>query len=203
MRKNLNPIIVASGIAFLGLIQLQGTANAQEPIGPPKPMVVVNSPDKPIPVTGSVQVSGGLQVTNTPTVDARQSGPWSVSLSGTPTVGIDSNNNTVKVVRNGTRLVSNNNINYANGAVTFNIVDISEYSKVRVQFANSGNSDVQVTIFSQDLSALPQVYLFEYETFTVPALGRVNRLYDTLGTIVNMQFTSSGSGSVRVGVFGN
>ena len=203
MRKSRNPFIVAFGIVLIGLTQLLGTANAQELLGPVRPVVVVNTPDKPVPVTGSVQISGGLQVTNTPTVDARQSGPWSVAVSGTPTVGIDPDNNTVRVARNGTRLVSNRNIGYFSDSITPNIVDISEYSKVRIQFANSGNSDVQVTIFSQDLSALPQVYLFEYEVFTVPALGRVNKLYDTLGTMVNMQFTSSGNGSVRVGVFGN
>ena len=185
------------------IITAAATASAQNIPGETKPVLVVNTPDKPVPVTGSVQVSGGLQVTNTPTVDARQSGPWSVTVSGTPTVGIDPNNNTVRAARNGTKLVSNNNVGYDSDGVTFNIVDISDCSKVRIQFANTGNSDVQVKIFSQDLSALPQVYLFEYETFTVPAHGRVNKLYDTLGTMVNMQFTSSGNGSVRVGVFGN
>lgn len=193
MRKG----IYFTGLILLSLTQLAALANGQAPPVPERPVVVVNSASNPVPVTGAVEV------TNAPTVNARQSGPWSVTVGGTPTFAIDPNNNTVKVVRAGTSLVSNRSINYISTGVTFNPVDISAYSKVRIQFTNSGNSDLAVTIYSQDLSALPQVYLFEYETFTVPALGRVNRLYDTLGTMVNMRLASSGTGSVQVGVFGS
>lgn len=188
-------VIVALGAATF-------RTSAQSAPGQTRPVVVRNTSDNPVPVTGSVQVSGGVQVTNTPTVDARQSGTWGVTLNGTPTVVIDPNS-AVRITRQGTRLVSNEDVGYTANASTFNIVDISEYSKVRIQFQNYGNSDVEITIASQDLSALPQVYLFEYETFTIPAHGRVNRLYDTLGSMVNMRLTSTGTGSVRIGVFGN
>jgi hypothetical protein len=58
-----------------------------------------------VQVPGNLNVSGTLSTTstqnvnvvNTPTVSAQQSGPWNVSLNGTPTVGLDAANNTVKI----------------------------------------------------------------------------------------------------------
>ena len=38
-----------------------------------------------------------VNVVNTPTVSAQQSGPWNVDINGTPTVGLDPGNNTVKI----------------------------------------------------------------------------------------------------------
>jgi hypothetical protein len=37
-----------------------------------------------------------VNVVNTPTVNAQQSGPWTVGISGTPVVGLDAANNTVR-----------------------------------------------------------------------------------------------------------
>lgn len=38
-----------------------------------------------------------VNVVNTPTVNAQQSGTWNVGINGTPVVGLDAGNNTVKV----------------------------------------------------------------------------------------------------------
>ena len=37
-----------------------------------------------------------VNVVNTPTVTAQQGGPWTVGISGTPVVGLDASNNTVR-----------------------------------------------------------------------------------------------------------
>ena len=47
------------------------------------PVTVVNTP---LPVTGNATVSGTVNIGNTPTVNAQQSGPWSVDINGTPAV---------------------------------------------------------------------------------------------------------------------
>src|SRR5215510_10186376 len=38
-----------------------------------------------------------VNVVNTPTVNAQQSGTWNVGINGTPVVGLDAGNNTVKI----------------------------------------------------------------------------------------------------------
>src|SRR5260370_668311 len=74
------------------------------------PVIVVNTPSQPVPVTGTVTgtVTGNVQaqqsgawnvgitgtpsvnIANSPTVLARQSGPWTVGISSTPTVQVAS-----------------------------------------------------------------------------------------------------------------
>lgn len=49
---------------------------------------VVNPSTEPVPIQGSATVSG--------TVQAAQSGTWNVGINGTPVVGLDASNNTVK-----------------------------------------------------------------------------------------------------------
>ena len=53
------------------------------------PVTVVNTP---LPVTGNTTVSGTVDIGNTPTVNAQQSGRWNVGILGTPTVNIGSGN---------------------------------------------------------------------------------------------------------------
>lgn len=56
-------------ISILGAV---GYAQTEEPVGPTKPVVVVNSSANPVPVSGTV--SGSVSVTNTLNVKAEQSG---------------------------------------------------------------------------------------------------------------------------------
>src|SRR5690349_23695235 len=72
---------LAVGCIALGLSLLCAPIYAQKTA----PVVVTNTSANPVPV------SGGVVVTNVPSVDAysRQSGEWTVGLSGTPTVRID------------------------------------------------------------------------------------------------------------------
>ena len=47
------------------------------------PVTVVNTAGNPVPVVGTVngQITGDVNVTNSPTVKAQQSGPWTVSVA--------------------------------------------------------------------------------------------------------------------------
>jgi hypothetical protein len=196
-------VVSVFGTLVVGLV-LSQFANGQTPVGEPRPVVVVNSASSPVPVTGTV--TGTVEISNTATVNATQSGPWNVSLLGTPTVKIDPDNNTVKIAGNGTALVFLDTRSYpdSNGKIDIGSIDIRQYSKVRVQVVNSGGSDVDMTVSTADLSALPSVYLFENETVTVGANSRFNKVYDTLGTWVLFSVRShGGSGSVQLAVFGS
>jgi hypothetical protein len=53
-------------------------------------VTVDNTSANPVPVAiqGTAAVAGGVAITNSPTVQAAQSGAWSVALSGTPNVSI-------------------------------------------------------------------------------------------------------------------
>lgn len=196
-------VVSVFGLMFVGLL-LSQVANGQTPVGEPRPVVVVNSASNPIPVTGSV--TGSVEISNTATVNAKQSGPWSVSLADSPTVKIDPDNNTVKLAHSGTELVFLDSRAYpdSNGKIDIGSFDIRPFAKVRLQLLNSGSSDIDVTISSADLSNLPSVYLFENETVTVHAGERFNKLYDTLGTWALVSVRShSASGTVQLAVFGS
>jgi len=196
-------VVSVFGLLFVGL-SLSQVANGQTPVGEPRPVVVVNSASNPVPVTGSV--TGTVEISNTATVNAKQSGPWSVSLSETPTVKIDPDNNTVKIAGNGTALVFLDARSYpdSSGKIDIGSIDIRQYSKVRVQVVNTGGSDVDLTVSTADLSNLPNVYLFENEAVTVGANSRFSKVYDTLGTWVLFSVHShGGSGSVQLAVFGS
>lgn len=66
-------------LAFAGLLACAAVARAEDPVGPTKPVVIVNSAQQAIPVTGTV--AGTVTVANAPTVHATQSGPWVVAAA--------------------------------------------------------------------------------------------------------------------------
>jgi len=57
---------------------------------PDKDVRVINSPTEAVPTIaqGTTNVAGAVSVTNTPTVNAQQSGAWNVGLTGSPTVQV-------------------------------------------------------------------------------------------------------------------
>src|SRR5690348_8918824 len=104
MKNRSLKIIGVIGFLVVGLLMAQNAFGQDStPVGQPRPVVVVNSASSPITVTGSV--TGTVEISNTATVNAKQSGSWDVSLLGTPTVKIDPDNNTVKIAGNCTALV--------------------------------------------------------------------------------------------------
>jgi hypothetical protein len=81
------PLLAVAFIALGAPLSAGGAADS-DPVGPVKPVVIVNTAAQPVPVQGTV--SGSVSVVNTPsvtlvntpTVDARQSGAWNVTLAG-------------------------------------------------------------------------------------------------------------------------
>jgi hypothetical protein len=89
-------------IALIGLVSLTtiatvmmphlsyGSPGASAPTPSTQNVNVVNTP------TVALAASSSVGISNTPTVNAQQTGPWSVDINGTPVVGLDDANNTVK-----------------------------------------------------------------------------------------------------------
>ena len=86
------PRLFGIGLGIAMLLATVSIAKGQQ--GPPPsagsaPVTVVNTP---LAVTGNTTVSGSVAISNTPTVNAKQSGNWNVGIVGTPTVNIGSGN---------------------------------------------------------------------------------------------------------------
>src|SRR5215467_1253633 len=84
MKRFRNSIL--TGISLVVLFAVGTMTNPRNGFGSPG-----GSPGAPSAQTQNVNV------VNTPTVNAQQAGPWSVSISGAPSVGLDSSNNTVRI----------------------------------------------------------------------------------------------------------
>ena len=84
LTASLGLILFVSVIAF-SLPQM-GHAN----FPPDKDVKVINTPAEAVPVAvqGTTTVAGSVNVANTPTVNAKQSGAWNVGITGTPTVEV-------------------------------------------------------------------------------------------------------------------
>jgi hypothetical protein len=90
-------------IALIGLVSLMtvvtvvlphtsygsgGKTASSAPTSQTQSVKVVNTLSEPVPIQGTATVNG--------TVQAAQAGTWNVGISGTPVVGLDAANNTVK-----------------------------------------------------------------------------------------------------------
>lgn len=81
----------------VAVVALSGSPARATAPPPEKDVIVVNTPDQPVPVVGSVEVSGSTTVTGD--VNASQSGPWNVGASqnGSWLVGINPAQNQVSL----------------------------------------------------------------------------------------------------------
>ncbi|HEV8367924.1 MAG TPA: hypothetical protein VGQ39_08235 [Pyrinomonadaceae bacterium] len=75
-------------IATVALPHVGRGAGSSAPTSQTQNVRVVNTGSEPVPIVGNTTVNG--------TVQAQQSGSWNVGINGTPTVGLDFSNNTVK-----------------------------------------------------------------------------------------------------------
>ena len=91
--KNLKHYLTASIglILFVSVIALSLPQRGHANFAPDKDVKVINTPAEAVPVVaqGTTNVAGSVNVANTPTVNAKQSGAWNVAITGTPTVEID------------------------------------------------------------------------------------------------------------------
>ncbi len=102
--KSIKSYFLAAAFAVLvGSLVLSGayTSNAAPPPAGAQDVKVVNTSANPVPTQaqGTTDIAGIVSVTNTPTVLAKQGGPWNVGISGTPTVQIDNAANAPVFVR--------------------------------------------------------------------------------------------------------
>ena len=137
-------------------------------------------------------------------VDAQQSGPWSVGITGTPSFGIDPASNTVNIVGGGTRLAFNQSfIGMPTSGKTLDPIDISAFAKIRFSVTVNGSGSIQFFLLSGTGGQFPAGY--ELDSFKVDAGGgNLTRTYDVagLGLLIQMIPTSSDNQAI-IGVFGN
>lgn len=188
-------LAIAVFLLFIGIAVAQGQ--------PGSPVLVVNKPANPIPVAGEVNIG------TIPAVDAKQSGTWNVGVTGTPTVKLDPNANTVKVDRreNVERVQTVNWTGQPDDAVTTNSTD--RFSKMRVCIAHAAPNAIQVNVFSllSDSFEPTASAFFTYDAFVITTPSTVCRTYDLPGVSVQVKITNTGnnaSGLTRFGiVFGD
>jgi hypothetical protein len=140
IKKALIDTIVIVAIAALTLV----SGNSVVAAPPDKDVIVVNTPAQPVPVSGTVAVTGATTVSGT--VNAAQSGPW--------TVGIDSAHNLVSLAPGGS-LFHNpgfTTIGAAPASVDLGPFDLSDLSKLRIiaRAFNNNGGDIKFTVFAWD-----------------------------------------------------
>jgi len=173
-------------------------------VGPTKPVIVVNPASQPVPVTGTI--SGSVNIANTPTVNAQQSGLWNVGIVGTPTVKLDPSSNTVQFApRSTTVLFDSNRQSFPadfDRRQQFGPINIAAYSNVRVlvaQFGGTGLSNIPIQVFvsTKVLSGTLPLDVFD-------VTGTTSKVYEVAGTELTITLgLASGNYLTQVVVFGN
>lgn len=169
------------------------------------PVNVTNTTANPVPV------SGGVAVTNTPTVDARQSGAWNVGITGTPTVQLDPTANTVKLDSNANTVKLERSRSYqraeeviwtGQGQDAWTTNFSNEFEKVSVCVAHTGPSQIQVNVYSF-VAGSEHAFYFTRDVFVIGSPNTVCKLYELMGSAFQVQILNTGnnaSGLARVGI---
>jgi hypothetical protein len=188
----------------MGVLTLtfQLAARAQEPVGPVKPVVVVNTPSQPVPVTGTI--TGVVTLGNTPNVNIANTP--NVSIVNTPTVRIDPGSNAVVVAPRSTQLLLNTGVyDVSQGGYPATApIDVSSFSRIRVVAFNQSDSDGPFSIFVSVRLPGGLVVSLDGANFGSLQPGQVfNRVYEVPGQ--SIQVNVGGNGPNRNGgiaVFG-
>jgi hypothetical protein len=159
---NVEKVKAAALLAGLLCVLGSGVSFAAQP----QSVVVTNSPSSPVPVSGTVGVSGGVTVGNT------QASPLFV----TPTTGTT------------TTLAGTDSLTFAtNGTVATTTVSVNKCSQIRIGVSTENDGDTVVVTVFNDLN-------FQLDQFIVgTGLGgntiNTSRVYDTPGLGVYMWLT--------------
>jgi len=194
-RSNSSAIICA--VFFVALALLQTSADAQSGTKS-APVTVTNTTANPVPVTG------GVAITNTPSVDARQSGTWNVGIAGRPTVGIDPGQNTVTATSGASVLVLSRIFSFPFSSHGVDLV--IESSKARVCANNTGNNnaiDVDINAVIPPLGEQAG-FLIRMDNFTVPAGGFVCKVYEVMPIVTSIDIFNQNvntTGQVKLAIF--
>jgi hypothetical protein len=211
MRSINNRLAVGIGILMIGLACQASYSQTEEPVGQARPVVVVNTPANPVPVSGQISIG------NMPAVDARQSGTWNVGINGTPTVKIDPTSNTIQVAPRGTKLVFDSGLlvySEDGSSLRFGPIDVSAFSKIRLGVSNGGFHHIDIFVRTSLVDSNPMLENgFTLDSFSVEDSEgdfdrggpSVTKLYEVVGTklFVTVSFRGQTEGRYRIAVFGN
>jgi len=143
---------------------------------PDKDVTVVNTPAQPVPVTGTVNVTGGTTVSGT--VNAVQSGEWTVSIAP------------------GDFLYHNPGFSVIGDAASVDLgpFDLSDLSKLRIiaRAFNNNAGDIKFTVFAWD-AATPAKRI-PLDEFSLNE-ARVSRVYDAPPPSVLVRVTNGAGGA--------
>jgi hypothetical protein len=184
-------------------LTFQFSVHGQEPVGPTKPVVVVNTPSQPVPVTGTI--TGVVTLGDTPNVNVVNTP--NVNLINTPTVRIDPSSNSVVVAPRPTQLIYNTGVYDVSlgGYPTSPPLDVAQFSKIRVVAFNQSISDGPFNIIVSARLSGSLIFSLDGSDFATLQPGQTfTRVYDIPGQIV--QINVQGNGPNRMGaiaVFGN
>jgi hypothetical protein len=175
--------LLIGAIAFVTPRSTQGQGG--DPVGPTKPVEVVN----------------------TPTVNAQQSGAWNVGITGTPTIRIDPNSNGVTVAPRRTTLLLNTGIYdpSVGGFPTQGPIAVGQYSKIRILAENFSDSAGDILIRPRVTLTGGVSFFLEEEAFVRLEPGeKFSRVYEVPGETLHIDVAGN-SLSLRasVAVFGN
>lgn len=191
MKNSSRVKFLTAGILLIGAAGAMGQTS-DEPIGPPKPVVVVNTPANPVPVagtvTGNVNVSGNVSVTNSPTVK------------------IDSTANTVRVDQGTTDvLLYINDHDFGTNLSPIGPIDVSKYKQIRVSFILFGSSEGYLNMIVG--SVMPDgngfLALDDLHSGSFDPGERYNRVFDVPGKHISILFGATpGKRIGRLAIFG-
>jgi hypothetical protein len=168
----------ASAAVVVAIVALSLVAGSSVLAAPPdKDVIVVNTPAQPVPVTGTVNVTGGTTVSGT--VNAVQSGQWTVSV------------------------VPGELLYYSPGftvigdaaSVDHGPFDLSDLGKLRViaRAVNNNGGDIRFTVFAWDPDSVKRIVLDE---FTLNE-ARLSRFYDAAPPSVLVRVTNGAGGAAN------
>jgi len=182
------------GAVFAGFVSLQIPIYGQKTA----PVVVTNTAANPVPV------AGGVVITNVPSVDAysRQSGEWSVGLTGTPTVRIDPEREVV--VRRPDSLLNAETYNWTGQDRHFFFQSSLRLSQARVCVHHQATNPIQIVVRS--VIGTGDDGIFDIDNYQINSPSTVCKVYEAPGQYIYVYANNLGllntSGRVRFGFVG-
>ena len=201
---------VCLSLSIAAVAFVADAAAQSEPVGPVRPVEITNTAANPVPVAGQVNVG------TMPAVDAKQSGPWNVGLTGTSAVRLDSSFvNSVRIT-NDTLTVASRSGRYfgkvhhwADGTGEQRVDSDSDLgsggsSKVLACVKNRAPLPIFAHVFTMIPFAGGTLFdqFYELDVFVIGSNSDVCKVYDAYGIFVRVIVQSNGNttGNVSFGI---
>lgn len=191
MKNSIRVQLLAAAIVLTGTAATMAQSS-DDPIGPPKPVVVANTPANPVPVAGTV--TGNVSVTG------------NVNVANSPTVKIDSTANTVKVEPGLTdTLLYINDHDFNTDLSPIGPIDVSKYKQIRVSFILFGSSEGSLNMIVGSVMPDGKGFLGLDDTHagSFDPGDRYSRVFDVPGKHIMVLFGATpGKRLGRLAIFG-